>query len=142
MSLLPLECRELSTVARLRPPYGARYCRASFRLVPHPHGVAGGWGRASEIRGKLHPRLGGELSLKDTWEETMIRLLISVAFAFAVATSAEATSPAPLHEPDALITQVRKARQCEDPNQVVVNGICEFDARAVPPIQAQVCGME
>ena len=37
----------------------------------------------------------------------MIRLLISVA-ALAVATSAEAMSPAPLHEPDA--TQVRKAR--------------------------------
>ena len=63
----------------------------------------------------------------------MIRLLISVAFALAAATSAEAMSPAPLHEPDAMITQVRKARQCEDPNQVVVNGICQFDARAVPP---------
>ena len=48
----------------------------------------------------------------------MIRLLISVAFAFAVATSAEAMSPAPLHEPDAMITQIRKARQCKDPNQV------------------------
>jgi hypothetical protein len=31
----------------------------------------------------------------------MIRLLISVALVFAVATSAEAMSPAPLHEPDA-----------------------------------------
>ena len=39
----------------------------------------------------------------------MIRL-IAVAFALAVATSAEAMSPAPLHEPDAMITQVRKAR--------------------------------
>ena len=50
----------------------------------------------------------------------MIRLLISVAFALAVATSAEAMSPAPPHEPDSMITQVRKARQpaCWDPNQV------------------------
>ena len=36
----------------------------------------------------------------------MIRLLISVAFALAVATSAEAMSPAPLHQPDGMITQV------------------------------------
>ena len=63
----------------------------------------------------------------------MIRLSISVALAFAVATSAEAMPLVPLHEPDAMITQVRKVRQCEDPNQVVVNGICEFDARSVPP---------
>ena len=42
-------------------------------------------------------------------------------------------APAPLHEPDAMITQIRKARRCWDPNQVVVNGICEFDARRVPP---------
>ena len=64
----------------------------------------------------------------------MIRLLISVA-ALAVATSA-AMSPAPLHEPDTMITKVRKARparNCWDPNQVRVNGLCEFDARAVPP---------
>ena len=40
----------------------------------------------------------------------MIRFMISVAFALAVATSAEAMSPAPLHEPDAMITQIRKAR--------------------------------
>ena len=66
----------------------------------------------------------------------MIRLLISVA-ALAVATSAEAMSPAPLHEPDA--TQVRKARwvtwpraKCWDPNQRVINGICVFDAPPVP----------
>ena len=44
-------------------------------------------------------------------EEKMIRWLISVAFALAVATSAEAMSPAPLHEPDTMITQIRKARQ-------------------------------
>ena len=70
----------------------------------------------------------------------MIRLLISVAKALAVATSAEAMSPAPLHEPDAMITQVRKARwvtwpraKCWDLNQRVINGICVFDARPVPP---------
>ena len=50
----------------------------------------------------------------------MIRLLISVAIALAVATSAEAMSPAPLHEPDAMITQIRKARQarqCRTPTR-------------------------
>ena len=63
----------------------------------------------------------------------MIRLLVSVALALAVATSAEAMSPAPLHEPDSMITKVRKARQpaCWDPNQVRVNGICEDYARHV-----------
>jgi hypothetical protein len=59
----------------------------------------------------------------------MIRLL-AVIFALAVATSAEAMSPAPL-QPDSMITQVRQARQCDDPNQVRVNGICEDDARHV-----------
>ena len=38
----------------------------------------------------------------------MIRL-ISVAFVLAVATSAQAMSPAPLHQPDGMITQVREA---------------------------------
>ena len=43
----------------------------------------------------------------------MIRL-IAVAFALAVATSAQAMSPAPLHQPDGMITQVRSnaARGC------------------------------
>jgi hypothetical protein len=65
----------------------------------------------------------------------MIRLVAFAAFALSVATSAEAMSPAPLHEPDAMITQIRKARQarqCEDPNQVRINNICEFWARHVP----------
>ena len=39
----------------------------------------------------------------------MIRLLISVTFALTVKTSAKAVSPTPLHEPDAMITQIRKA---------------------------------
>ena len=59
----------------------------------------------------------------------MIRLSISVALALSVATSAEAMPLAPLHEPDAMMTQVRKALQCDDPNQV--NGICEDYARHV-----------
>ena len=57
----------------------------------------------------------------------MIRLLISVAFAY-FATSAEAMLPAPLHEPDTMITQIRKVRPahqpCDLPSQVRINGIC------------------
>ena len=37
----------------------------------------------------------------------MIRF-IAVAFALAVASSAQAMSPAPLHQPDGMITQVRQ----------------------------------
>ena len=40
--------------------------------------------------------------------------VISVAFALAVATSAEAMSSAPLREPNAMITQIRKARQARN----------------------------
>jgi hypothetical protein len=72
----------------------------------------------------------------------MIRLIVFVAFALAIATSAEAMSPAPLHEPDAMITQIRKARKarrCEDPNQVRINGICEFDAPYIPPRVSRRC---
>ena len=39
----------------------------------------------------------------------MIRLIAFAAFALAVATSAQAMSPAPLHQPDGMITQVREA---------------------------------
>jgi hypothetical protein len=42
-----------------------------------------------------------------TREESMIRLIAFAAFALALATSAEAMSPAPLHQPDGMITQVR-----------------------------------
>ena len=35
--------------------------------------------------------------------------LIAIAFALAVATSAQATPLAPLHQPDGMITQVREA---------------------------------
>jgi hypothetical protein len=41
-------------------------------------------------------------------------MFISVAFALAVATSAEAMSSAPLREPNAMITQIRKARQARN----------------------------
>jgi hypothetical protein len=61
-----------------------------------------------------------------TWEETMIRLLITVA-ALAVATSAEAMSPAPLHQADGVITQVRQACGL---GQVRINGICMYRSTA------------
>ena len=74
----------------------------------------------------------------------MIRLLISVALALAVATSAEAMSPAPLHEPDSMITKVRKARQpaCWDPNQVRVNGIRIMPAMSPEPNTCVFHGMK
>ena len=63
----------------------------------------------------------------------MIRL-ISVAFVLAVATSAQAMSPAPLHQPDGMTKQARQLPKCSDnvPGQVRiwgcprcgVNGIC------------------
>ena len=68
----------------------------------------------------------------------MIRLLVSVALTLAVTTSAGAMSPAPLHEPESMVTQIRQARQCDDPNQVLVNGICEDYARHVSRAQ-HVC---
>jgi hypothetical protein len=64
----------------------------------------------------------------------MIRLIAFVAFALAIATSAEAMPPPLLHQPDGMITQVRQASQarpCHDPNQVRINGICRFWARHV-----------
>ena len=56
----------------------------------------------------------------------MIRLTISVVLAFAVATLADAMSPAPLDEPDGMVTQIRKARPCRNPNQIRLNGICQY----------------
>ena len=50
----------------------------------------------------------------------MIRL-VAVIFASAVATSALAMSPAPLHQPEGTVTQVREG--C-GPFRVRVNGIC------------------
>ena len=71
----------------------------------------------------------------------MIKLSISVALALAVATSAEAMPLAPLHEPDAMITQVRKALHCDDPSgisQWYLRGLCP----PCLPSPTQVCGME
>jgi len=41
----------------------------------------------------------------------MIRLIAIAGFALVVATSAEAMSPAPLHQSEGMITQIRQARQ-------------------------------
>ena len=50
----------------------------------------------------------------------MIRF-IALAFALAVASSAQAMSPVPLHEPDGVITQVREACGA---GMHMVNGQC------------------
>ena len=51
----------------------------------------------------------------------MIRLIAITGFALAVATSAEAMSPAPLHQSDGMITQVREACGA---GRVRINGVC------------------
>ena len=51
----------------------------------------------------------------------MIRLIAVAAFALAVATSAQAMSPAPLHQPDGMTTQV--AVGC-GVGRTRVNGVC------------------
>ena len=51
----------------------------------------------------------------------MIRLVAIVAFALAVATSAQAMSPVALHHADGLITQVREACGA---GMHMVNGVC------------------
>ena len=50
----------------------------------------------------------------------MIRL-ITVAFALTLATSVQAMSPAPLHQPDGMITQIREACGA---GRVRINGVC------------------
>jgi hypothetical protein len=47
--------------------------------------------------------------------------LIAVAFALTIATSAQAMSPAPLHQADGMITQVREACGA---GMHMVNGAC------------------
>ena len=54
----------------------------------------------------------------------MVRLIAVAATALAVATSAQAMSPAPLHQPDAMITQVGTC----GPNQKRIAGLCMFSA--------------
>ena len=68
----------------------------------------------------------------------MIRL-VAVAFVLAVATSAQAMSPAPLHQQDGMTTQARQLPPCYAPGQVRkwgcprcgANGICML---RVPPL--------
>ena len=50
-----------------------------------------------------------------------LRLIAFAALALAVTTSAEAMSPAPLHQPDGMITQVREACGA---GMHMVNGAC------------------
>ena len=50
-----------------------------------------------------------------------LRLIAFAAFALAVATSAQAMSPVPLHQSDGMITQVREACGA---GRVRVNGVC------------------
>ena len=52
------------------------------------------------------------------------RLIAVAAIALAVATSAQAMSPAPLHQPDGMTTQVGTC----GPNQVRIAGLCMFSA--------------
>jgi len=51
----------------------------------------------------------------------MIRLIAIAGFALAVATSAEAITPAPIQQPDGMVTQVAYA--C-GPGRTRVGGIC------------------
>ena len=51
----------------------------------------------------------------------MIRLVAVTAFALAVATSAHAMSPVPLHQSNGMITQVREACGA---GRVRINGVC------------------
>jgi hypothetical protein len=51
----------------------------------------------------------------------MIRLIVFAAFALAVATSAQAMTVAPVHEPDGMIAQV--AYGC-GPGMTRVHGVC------------------
>jgi hypothetical protein len=51
----------------------------------------------------------------------MIRLIAVAGFALAVATSVQAMTSAPIHQPDSMITQV--AWGC-GPGRTMVNGVC------------------
>jgi hypothetical protein len=56
-----------------------------------------------------NPNIGvGTLRLKQEIHMTTLKLIVFAAFALAVATSAQAMSPAPLHQADGMITQVRQ----------------------------------
>ena len=55
----------------------------------------------------------------------MIRLIVSAAFALLVATSVQAMTPAPISQPDSMITQVREGCGL---GRVMVNGVCQSRA--------------
>ena len=57
----------------------------------------------------------------------MVRLIAVAAIALAVATSAQAMSPAPRHQADGVITQVRQSCGV---GQVRINGICMYRSTA------------
>ena len=70
----------------------------------------------------------------------MVRLIAVAAIAFAAATSAQAMSPVPLHQPDGMITQV--AFWC-GPFRTRVNGVCVARTTTPdPPRRPQVRAME
>ena len=54
-------------------------------------------------------------------EEKMIRLIAVAGFALALATSAQAMTPAPIPQPDGMISQI--AVGC-GPGRTMVNGVC------------------
>ena len=60
----------------------------------------------------------------------MIRLIAAAGFALAVATSAQAITPAPIPQPDGMITQVRLG--C-GPGRTRVAGVCEMRRVRTPP---------
>jgi hypothetical protein len=55
----------------------------------------------------------------------MIRLIAAAGFALVVATSAQALTPAPLTQPDHMITQARMGCGA---GRVMVNGVCQSRA--------------
>ena len=57
-------------------------------------------------------------------QKPTVRLMAVAGIAFAVATSAQAMSPAPLHQANGVITQVGTC----GPNQKRIAGICMFSA--------------
>ena len=55
----------------------------------------------------------------------MIRLIVGATFALLVATSVQAMTPAPIPQPDSMITQAREGCGL---GQVLVNGVCQSRA--------------
>jgi hypothetical protein len=65
------------------------------------------------------------LVLIEKERKRMIKLIAAAGFAFAIATSAQAMTPAPLTQPDHMITQVRMGCGA---GRVMVNGVCQSRA--------------